>query len=324
MKKKSFLTMLCTMICCVAFGATAQRTILSHNGTLTQYDSNHWMEAIGNAVEGDTVYFTSGAFTGVVTITKPIVLIGAGATSPDDDYFWRSVYNDYCVENETYVENFHINIPGSITLTKCMFEGMHIGSITIQKSISGLSCKRCRCSGLRMGDKDQNTDVIVTGLVLESCFIVGLDYYDATFSNIDIHNCILGNLFNREVENVTFTNCALTNDCGGFANDHFVNCIIKGGYWEHQTFVNSVTTDGHTSTSSYTNCKVSSEDPTSMTAAVLQSKGYLGNDGKVVGPLGGSTPFTLRPSQPYISSSTLSYSSSTKKLSVNVTVKQGQ
>ena len=48
------------------------------------------------------------------------------------------------------------------------------------------------------------------------------------------------------------------------------------------------------------------------------------DDGTVVGPLGGPAPFTLIPSQPYVSSSSVTYNKTTKKLNINVTVKKGQ
>lgn len=89
MKKNFFsLCALCALVFNTAFGATVQRTILSHQGVITQYDAIHWSDAITNAVAGDTIYFTAGSFgddnvNANLVIDKPITLIGAGVAASD-------------------------------------------------------------------------------------------------------------------------------------------------------------------------------------------------------------------------------------------------
>ena len=76
--KKVILFVFYILTASAALGQTLQRTLLSHNGNLTQYDANHWQKAFTNAVAGDTIYFTPGLFSGALTIDKPLTLIGAG------------------------------------------------------------------------------------------------------------------------------------------------------------------------------------------------------------------------------------------------------
>ena len=65
---------------------------------------------------------------------------------------------------------------------------------------------------------------------------------------------------------------------------------------------------------SSTNCECAYDTST------LQSKGYLGSDGTVVGIYGGETPFTLVPSVPTVTSSDLKLDNENKQLNVKLTV----
>lgn len=52
----------------------------------------------------------------------------------------------------------------------------------------------------------------------------------------------------------------------------------------------------------------------------MEEKGYIGTDGTVVGIEGGSAPFTLEPSVPKVTNSTVAYDAANKLLKVNLTV----
>jgi hypothetical protein len=56
----------------------------------------------------------------------------------------------------------------------------------------------------------------------------------------------------------------------------------------------------------------------------MEDNGYLGDDSKVIGPLGGSNPFTFIPAQPYVTANNITYDSNTKKLNVSLTIKKGK
>ena len=331
--------MIIAVISIASHAATLQRTILSHKGKITQYDANHWQDAINDAVSGDTVYFTPGLFSGSINITKPITLIGSGVA--EDNAFWTgndplwyngALANIYagCAKTgeSTRIDgNVSINIPGKITLTKTLMEGFLIyrdpwnsdgASVFIEQEITGVIIKRCQIGWISASAKSAN-------MVLENCFFNGIS--PANWEEPDIHNCVIGQQIDaRETEGFEFTNCML-NDLLGAHNCNFVNCTIESlGDWNnrstHNTYVNCIYRESEEN-STYSNCW-QNDSPNLFTKSQLQSGGYIGTDNTVVGPLGGPAPFTLIPSQPYVTSSTLNYVKSTKKLNVNVTVKQGK
>lgn len=335
MKKNFFsLCALCALVFNTAFGATVQRTILSHQGVITQYDAIHWSDAITNAVAGDTIYFTAGSFgddnvNANLVIDKPITLIGAGVAASDAFFngheYYGTEFQGYAKSGESTLlkTNITIAIPGSVTLTSTVLEGFKIPScygfeptVTITESVTGLKIKRCQIDNTFYVSESATA----TNLVLEDCSIGRLS--TARMVNPDIQNCMIFNL-SSDTEEIEFTNCQFEGIEGSCANCHYVNCILRSlpdyntfnycTYWQSESAPHGT----------ISNCW-RTEWWTYMTKEQLQQGNYLGTDGTVVGPLGGSAPFTFYPSQPYVSSSTLTYDKNTQKLNVNITVNQGK
>lgn len=329
MKRLITLT-ICTFIGMTAYCATVQRTILSHKGTITQYDANHWQDAISDAVAGDTVYFTPGLFSipsagspcGDLIIDKPITLIGAGVSQTD--CFYSDVYKDYCTSgtSTTLKANVIISIPGALILKSTLLEGFYIpdgGSIGVTMPVTNLAIKRCQFAG-GYGGGFFSASAAVTNLSMEQCCIGCLS--GENLVNPDIHNCYIGNTTDLP-EGFELTNCIINN----FSYAHnctLINCGYREAYTSsHNTFVNCMYADWGEANSTYTNCW-RDEDLTALSETQIKDLGYIGTDGTAVGTFGGPAPFTLVPSQPYVSSSSVTYNKSTKKLNVNVTVKKGQ
>lgn len=57
-----------------------------------------------------------------------------------------------------------------------------------------------------------------------------------------------------------------------------------------------------------------------MTQDDIIANGHVGNDGTAIGPLGGTTPFTLVPTVPRVTESSLKVDPQKKELNVTVTV----
>lgn len=330
MKRNLLLFVSTLLLCMSALGATVQRTILSHKGQITQYDANHWQEAISNAVAGDTVYFTSGNFSGALTIDKPITIIGAGISEDDAFYKDTSVAAAYegCATTggSTTIEgDINIAIPGSVTLTKSLLENVRLSgySIYFSEPVTNPIIKRCQVSMIYTNWWTGGTlsaSAKVTNLTLKDCYIWNVSFEN--FENPDIQNCYFEKIEPTPEETV-FTNCTIL-DVWNTSNCTFVNCIVhlfngsnntcvnciydNMGSGDHTTFVDSWYVDG----------------AAGFTKSQLQAGNFIGTDGTVVGPLGGPAPFTFIPSLPYVSYSSLTYIKSTKKLNVNVTVKQGK
>ena len=327
MKRIVFLV-LSTVFCLSATGATLPRTILSHKGQLTQYDANHWQDAINDAVAGDTVYFTPGLFTGDIQITKPITLIGAGTS--ETDAFFRGKENSAAYadcgtpgQSTTIQGSINIDIPGNVTLTATLLEGLHLPdycSIGVSQAVNNLTIRRCQLTG-GYGGGEFRASVPISNTVIESCFIAS--FVGSNLVNADIHTCYFGTVSDLP-EGFEFTNCVI-----GSLNYSYnileVNCIECGRYESsHNTYVNCAysNTDSNSSyTDSWYNYDINRQN---WTKEKLEDEGCLGIDGTVIGPLGGSSPFMLVPSQPYVSSSSIVYDKTTGKLNVNITVKKGQ
>lgn len=332
MKKRiNLLAMIIAIVSSVGYAATLQRTILSHNGKLTQYDASHWLDAITDAVVGDTVYFTSGSFGDAnvnanLVIDKAITLIGAGVAESDAFFHegeFNAIYGGCGTSGESTIleTNITIAIPGSVMLKSSLMEGFIVPSrygfepsVCITEPVTGLVIKRCQ-----IGNSISAT-AKVTNFVLEGCSVGWL--YTSNMENADIHNSIIWNL-ESGTEETEFTNCQLSG-ISGTANNSYINCVMES-LPDYNTFVNCLYWDNTTYPihAGLTNCWVV-DMWTRLSKTQLQSGNYLGTDGTVIGPLGGPAPFTLISSQPYVSSSTLTYSKATKKLNVNVTVKQGK
>ena len=100
MKKYILISIFSSLICVASFGQSLQRTILSHDGVLTQYNLDQWMEAFSDAQNGDTIYFTRGIFTitaenSNLIIDKTITLIGAGVPENSAFFIGIAVEADY-------------------------------------------------------------------------------------------------------------------------------------------------------------------------------------------------------------------------------------
>lgn len=336
--KKIFLTSIFTALFSVVSFAqsTMFRTILSHNGQLTQYDLNNWTAALDDAVDGDTVYFTPGTFPGDITITKKIALIGAGVCESQtwyhDDTYLQDALGDSGTPstNSTNLtgSNIYIELDGEPTLTATMLEGLNIYyTVTINKTVTNLKIKRCQIGTVRTNvDEVSDESAKPKNLVLESCYIRKL--YAGNFDTPNIYNCYFTDVYLYS-QPLSFTNCSI--DYTHYSvGCNYINCLLYNEYnYGINTFLNCIYCDDHSEIgSTYTNCWTyysgDGTRPWRWTKAYLTENNYIGNDGTVVGPLGGQAPFTFIPSQPYVSASSVAYDASTGKLNVNITVKKGE
>ena len=323
MKKNLLFIVLCALISTATFGATLKRTYLLHNGTLTQYDANVWQQAITDAVAGDIVYFTAGMFEGDLVIDKTITLIGAGVGETEAFYYYTDIASVYAgcgtSGESTYLNgNVTIAIPGSVTLTKPLMEGFRLQdykSIVVTEPVTGLTIKRCQMTQ----DTSISATATVTNFTLENCYSTTLDCQNMV--NPTVRNCYVSTIeYVPEVAQIRNSIIIWIVNC---SNCTFTNCGYENlQYSSYNTFVNCLYRDGD-GNSSYTNCS-QVELPRTLTKAQLTENNYLGDDGTVIGPLGGTAPFTLIPSQPSVTTDNITYDSTNKKLNVSLTVKQGK
>lgn len=314
--KKIIFVAICVISCATAFGQTLRKTFLSHNGIVTQYELDKWTEAITNAEPGDTVYFTSGAFSGPVTISKPITLIGAGVGL--SDCFNTTAYGDCfpAVESTTLSGLVTLAIAESETSASCCFEGIKFSGSLYGCNLSKITIRRCHLSNLF----SNSSDYVVKNLVLENCYVGVL--YPSRLETPNIYNCYIRTLFPGN-SGITYTNCSFVgaNTSSAGNNCTYVNCCMNISP-DYSNYVNCVYY-GLDANSTYSSCW-QANSPHNLTATQLQESGYIGIDGTIVGPLGGPAPFTMKPSLPYIENGTVNYDAENKKINVSMTVKRGE
>ncbi len=307
-----------------AFGSTIPRAILSHNGVLTQYESNLWLNAFDDAAEGDIIYLTPGSFSGDLTITKAVSVIGSGIALSDAFFSQdelETAYGGCASTSGSTIIAGNINIAVASSSHPTLIEGIIVPSwygfepsVTISTAITNLTIRRCQFSNVF------KATATVTNIVFEQCFASW--FYCDNLNSPTVRNCWFNNLCNAV--NLEFTNCLIG---GGydFNTCHFINCICFEKR-EHNTFTYCLTRDQTGTGNTFDeHCKIP-EDWFfyRKTKAQFLEANYLGNDGTVIGPLGGPAPFTFKPSQPYVASSALNYNATTKKLNVTMTINKGE
>ena len=335
MKKIILTSIFSTLVCVASFGQTLYRSILSHNGSLTQYDINSWTDALTDAVDGDTIYFTTGTFPGDITITKKIALIGSGVCESQAWYYSTSELQEALGGSGTPSDNstnftgvVNIELDDSPTLTATMLEGINISNnVRINKTVKNLKIKRCQISTLGTNvDEVSDESAKPDSLTLESCYITTL--MAGNLVDPLIYNCYFTNdhLYSQPLN---FTNCSIDYTTSS-VGCNYINCLLfQELSYGINTFLNCIDCEDHSDIgSTYTNCWTyysgDGTRPWYWSKDYLSENEYIGNDGNVVGPLGGTAPFTFIPSQPYVSSSSVAYDASSKILNVNITVKKGK
>ncbi len=333
-----------TLACLLGIGMAASAfnnsaVVLLHNGNATTYEANQINDAMEAAQDGDVVMLSEGTYP-TFTIKKKITVKGTG-------------------ELTIVRDDINIDIPNTPILIDNLLEFMYIsGKVTIKSPLKGLRIKQCNLGNLDfsantydsyidrghvrnylVANKTYNETITVDGQsqTIVSPYIKGL-----TVTNSFIQ-CVVGlsqyhyNEPRLISQNTTFINCQIQNlgQCGGTV----INSIINGatypgdsghsyiGIVDNTIFVNSyynTILQGHNyigegNFSHFNNC-YTGEEVLDYTTADLASLGYLGNDGTIIGPLGGNTPYTLEPAVPTVTESSMKVDTDKQQLQVTLTV----
>lgn len=292
MKKYLFLTMCLTVIGTSQAVAQVAKVALSHKGSLTMYNAEELSSAISDAVAGDTIFLNEGTFAGGITISKAISLIGAG---------------------ENTIINGNVSITASGTLTARMLDGLNITGSLSGGASTGLVIRKCKFKTFSCG--------ALKDAVIDRCYCTNDYFYiNSNIRNMRVVNSVIYRLsgYANNVSDVTFVNNNIldyyyTNK----VKATFINCIVRNDEIQSDSYFSYCWLYQSNGTNTMQNCNYSSF---SWSNTYQYSTSMTGTDGTPVGIYGGTTPFTLVPSNPKITSYDLKVDTQNKKLNVNIKV----
>ena len=303
MKAKTLLTACLFMLGVGANAANDGKAILHHDKKPAAiYNADQLSEALIAATAGDTIYLSGGTFP-TFTLEKAITIKGAGV-------------------NTKISNGVTIDIPGNPTLSSALLEAVEVnGAITVKSDITNFLIKMVKTTDLQFANQ-LNTNALVDRCYLDKFTIT------STMTDFYVRNSYIRNLTSSDLKynKCNFINCRLWGNWD-VAAGRFINCemsmpdntyrTIKSSILSY-TLVKTPFVGVDSSTFEENTHYYNGEDW--LTVDDRLNKGYICKDGTVVGVEGGKTPYTLMPSGPKETSSTVKVSDSEKKLNVSITV----
>lgn len=305
---KQLLIAVCIIMMSISAGAaTINKALLEHNGEVTLYDGDKVQDAVNAASDGDVIYLTLGTFK-PFNVTRKITIRGTGDTSIIDG-------------------DVTISIPGASKLTSPLLESLAVsGTVHVGAQVDDLIIRKCKIGTFTIGAQ-------IDGAVLDRCYITNTLTLSSYIKGMTVVNTKLYsvNANSGATQNTTFVNCnffrLFTNNFSATIINSIIQCYGYSQTISSTVILNTIIYSMTVGSSSVaqncylnTNASVGSDCEYSLSISSLQSKGYLGNDGTVVGIYGGDTPYTLDPSVPQVTSSDIKLDTKTKKLNVKLTV----
>lgn len=343
MKKFLLMAACIIMMSMTASAISINKAMLVHNGNVTLFDGIQ--DAINASADGDAVYLTLGTFKGPITITRKITVRGTGETSIIDG-------------------DVEVSIPGSPKLENPVLEALTVtGTVTISTSLSNLNFIKCKINGKLAlngninGGKTENciigtitTEGQIDKFFIDRCFVTNTLNLSSGIKGMTVTNTKLLHItaFQGASSNTTFVNCNIQNLHSTYFSGTIINSIIYlscyyNSYnkadllstvllnsliysYNNNVIIgaSSVAQNCYYQRSSVNNGLIDSSCNCYYSISQLQSMGFLGTDGTVVGIYGGETPYSetdmLVPSVPKVTNSDLQLDNENKQLNVKLTV----
>lgn len=322
--KKLFLTFACLLGMSMTASALSTTTVLlQHNGNITQFEAEKINDAIEAAEDGDYIFLNEGTYP-AFNLTKIVYVKGVGELTVIDG-------------------NVDISISDKPILTEPLLEYLKItGLVCTKKETTGLKIKQCWIGAVEFIGKTNDA-------YIDRCDLHGYSKYNGGKS----YGLYTGNNFittitvdgvskqykDYYVQQLTITNSYIGCVSSGSPNVNYINCEIKSFYMDRDqwmgggTILNSIVslTPSHaklincylslgSTDCEIINCYSGTNDIESKNKKTLESNGYYGNDGTIIGVFGGNTPYTLVPSVPKVTESSLKVDPQKKVLNVTLTV----
>ena len=316
-----------------SFADTRQVVMLFHQGTGTEYAYDQLQQALDDATAGDTLYLNEGEYPingDALTISHPVSIIGTGI-------------------NTRLLGTVDISIPDSVTLTSYMLDALRVnGSVRVQQPVNGLKYRKCYIEGT------VSWNATTRDVLIDRCYIgqfnhtINLKSANVVNSRIYREYTPLKSTSNNYGNSLTFINCTIENlRAGGYsgftqesANNYstYINSIIHAQtyndtHWGPSfifncSFINSlvgftIPAEVNVKENCYSPNEPSLFDWNKINGTIasqeeLIEREFLGTDGTVVGPEGGSAPYTLIPSGISVRESKLTIDGENRTLNVRL------
>lgn len=304
MKAKSLLT---ACLCMLAVGANAAndgKAILHHDKKPTAiYDADKLSDALSAAVAGDTIYLSAGTFP-TFTLEKAITIKGAGT-------------------NTKISNGVTIDIAGTPTLSSALLEAVEVnGPVSVKSDMTNFLIKMVKTTELSFDNALNIPNALVDRCYLDKFTIT------STMTDFYVRNTFITNLTSTSLKfnKCNFINCRIQGDWNNAAG-RFINCELSRIGNDYLTIKSSILSYSlvysyfiGVDASTYQEKVYFDTNNDWLSVDDRKNKPYMGNDKTVVGLEGGNTPYTLSPSGPKETSSTVKVSDSDKKLNVSITV----
>lgn len=303
MKKKLVLVLVTALVAISVFAQDVTLATLQQ-GEITQlfYGSDGFLKALDAANDGDVITLSAGTFN-VGTITKAVKVFGAGYTLNVDKGLYPTVLSG----------GMHIDL--SEDKEGLLLEGFYsdYSILTIGK-LTAFTFRKLRLNSLAL-----NRGQTKNGLI-DQCRLLNDVTPDASSDNLRITNSVIGHISPNGVNAVlTVENCIfstsqsttalfrnnrITAVHGSYTDDAslggsckaYNNCFKKGSasipIQSGNTTVDDITLFGK-EIANYSDLETYELTTSAKTT-------YLGTDGTQIGIYGGSSPFTITPSNPQI------------------------
>lgn len=301
MKAKSLLTACLFMLAVGANAANDGKAILHHDKKPTAiYDADKLSDALSAAVAGDTIYLSAGTFP-TFTLEKAITIKGAGT-------------------NTKISNGVTIDIAGTPTLSSALLEAVEVnGPVSVKSDMTNFLIKMVKTTELSFDNALNIPNALVDRCYLDKFTIT------STMTDFYVRNTFITNLTSTSLKfnKCNFINCRIQGDWNNAAG-RFINCELTG---DHTSIKSSILSYSlvysrfiGVDASTYQEKVSFDANDGWLSVEDRKNKPYFGNDNTVVGLEGGKTPYTLTPSGPKETSSTVKVSDSDKKLNVSITV----
>lgn len=325
----------------LALGAIAAHTchalpnssiLLQHNGSATVYHADDLQEALQNSVDGDTLFLSKGTYPGF-TIDKQITVRGEGDNNtivtgliniaiPDSVTLKSTVLEGIYIQGYYHGSDDNYSIKVSTPLNNFEIRQCNFETLVFEKDMYGVQIKQCYCSKYISIPKNVHSLTAVNSKIAKVDFSPITDYYTQNSSkDISFINCNI--LTFRDFENFRGTLINSITGYGRIGNEvSFQSCSIINTLVctyrltiDNKCYQENCWTYGDTTKliNEYNlNCMYTDEE--------LLAKGYIGNDGSVIGCNGGPTPYSLTLDVPTVTLSEVRVDNDRHVLNVNLTI----